>query len=63
MWLSSKLENTLFGCMEILSKNENEINPNLFILVHYQHTLPLLLCSWLGLLSSSRQVTGLGLRE
>ena len=38
-----------------------KLNPNPVNLVFYQHALLLCLCSWPGLLCSSRRVTGLGL--
>ena len=40
-----------------------KVNPNSFNLVFYQHALQLCICLLLGLLCSSRRVTGLGLIE
>ena len=51
-----------YPCAQML-KIFTFINPNSFNLVFYQHALQLCLCLLLGLLCSSRRVTGLGLRD
>ena len=57
----AELSQILFEYLGGLLTKTILFNPNSFNLVHYQHALPLCLCSQLGLLCSSRWVTELGL--
>ena len=59
----AELSQILFEYLGGLLTKTILFNPNSFNLVHYQHALPLCLCSRLGLLCSSRRVTELGLNH